>query len=195
MCRRSTSPSDERFFTEAEMPRMLLIGIVCAVCAGSPVLAAQTSAAATGTIAGHIRYLGSRVVAPLRVPADSVAICGKTQPSPALTVSKDKHLSNAVISVSGLHGSGPLAPVEVSITQESCRFEPHVVAVPVGSRLTFVNTDTCLHNVHLLSGGVTIANIGMPLQGQKSKLPVSVLAKPGNLRFKCDVHAWMDGYV
>ena len=42
---------------------------------------------------------------------------------------------------------------------------------------------------------MTIANIGMPLQGQKSKLPVSVLAKTGNVHFKCDVHSWMDGYV
>lgn len=56
-------------------------------------------------------------------------------------------------------------------------------------------SDLCLHNVHLLSKGATVANIGMPLQGQKSKLPVSVLAKPGNVHFKCDVHSWMDGYV
>jgi len=179
------------------VPHFLLTGIFCSIALGlgSPVVAAETNAAATGAISGHIRYLGSRVVPPLRVPSDSIAICGKTQPSPALIVANDKNLANAVVSVTGVRGSVPPAPVEVSITQKSCTFEPHVVAVPVGSRLTFVNTDVCLHNVHLLSGGVTVANIGMPLQGQKSKLPVSVLAKPGNVRFKCDVHAWMDGYV
>jgi plastocyanin len=155
--------------------------------------AAETGA--TGAIAGHIRYLGSRTVPPARVPPDAVKICGKTHPSPALSVAKDKSLANAVVSLDGVPRGAPPAPVEVSITQEACEFEPHVVAVPVGSRLTFVNSDLCLHNVHLLSKGVTIANIGMPLQGQKSKLPVSVLAKPGNVRFKCDVHSWMDGYV
>ena len=175
----------------------LLTGILCstAAIASSPIPASQAATASTGTIAGHIRYLGSRVVPPLRVPADSVAACGKTQPSPALIVSSDKRLANAVVSIDGAPGKVRPPPVEVSIIQEACRFEPHVVAVPVGSRLTFVNTDVCLHNVHLLAGGVTVANIGMPLQGQKSKLPVSILAKPGNMRFKCDVHAWMDGYV
>ena len=170
-------------------------GAVCSIAlvAGLPAVAAET--AATGAIAGHIRYLGSRTVPPVRVPADAVKVCGKTQPSPALVVAKDKGLANAVVSLNGVRSGAPLAPVDVAITQESCSFEPHVVAVPVGSRLTFVNSDLCLHNVHLLSKGVTVANIGMPLQGQKSKLPVSVLAKPGSVRFKCDVHAWMDGYV
>ena len=179
------------------MARVLFTGAVCSIAlvTGLPASAAEATAAATVAIAGHIRYLGSRTVPSLRVPSDSVAVCGKTQPSPALIVAKDKGLANAVVSITGVRGSVSPAPIEVSITQESCAFEPHVVAVPVGSRLTFVNTDVCLHNVHLLSGGVTIANIGMPLQGQKSRLPVSVLAKPGNVRFKCDVHAWMDGYV
>lgn len=177
------------------MPGIRVAGILCVLFASSFVVRAETGAAGTGTVTGHVRYLGSRVVPPLRVPADSVPICGKTQPSPALAVGTDKRLANAVVSVSKVHGSAPPAPLDVSINQEACRFEPHVVAVPVGSRLTFVNTDMCLHNVHLLSGGVTVANIGMPLQGQKSKLPVSMTAKPGNVRFKCDVHAWMDGYV
>jgi plastocyanin len=154
------------------------------------------SAADTGAISGHIRYLGSRTVPPARVPADAVKACGKTHPSPALVVARDKSLANAVVSIEGVRPSAPPPPpVEVSITQEACEFEPHVVAVPAGSRLTFVNSDLCLHNVHLLSKGVTVANIGMPLQGQKSKLPVTVLAKPGNVHFKCDVHSWMDGYV
>ena len=179
------------------MPRILFTGAVCSIVLATalPAGAVETSAGATGAIVGHIRYLGSRTVPALRVPADSVKACGKTQPSPALMVGKDKALANAVVSLTGVRGAAPPAPIEVSITQESCRFDPHVAAVPVGSRLTFVNTDLCLHNVHLLSGGATIANIGMPLQGQKSRLPVSVLAKPGNVRFKCDVHAWMDGYV
>lgn len=179
------------------MRRIFLTGVFCSigVLAGSPASAVETGAATTGTIAGHIRYVGSRVVPPLRVPADAVAICGKTQPSPALAVSNDGRLANAVVSLDGVRANAPPAAREAFITQEACRFEPHVVAVPVGSRLTFVNTDMCLHNVHLLSAGVTVANIGMPLKGQKSKLPISVTAKPGNVRFKCDVHAWMDGYV
>ncbi len=172
-----------------------MIRLQSAALSCSITLVTTMAAADTGAIAGHIRYLGSRTVPPARVPQDAVKACGKTHPSPALIVANDKSLANAVVSVEGVRAGAPPPPVEVSITQEACEFVPHVVAVPVGSRLTFVNSDLCLHNVHLLSKGVTIANIGMPLQGQKSKLPVNVLAKPGNVRFKCDVHSWMDGYV
>ena len=148
-----------------------------------------------GAIIGHVRYLGMRTLPPIRVPAASLVLCGKMQPSQALIVGKDKGLANAVVSVPGVPGGVPPPPVEVSIEQEACLFEPHVVAVPVGSRLTFVNTDVCLHNVHLLAGGMTLGNIAMPLKGQRSKMPLNILAKPGNVRFKCDVHSWMDGYV
>lgn len=148
-----------------------------------------------GAIVGHVRYLGARVVPPTRVPASSVVPCGKTQPSQALIVGKKKGLANAVVSVSGLRAEGTPPAVEASVNQKACVFEPHVLAVPVGSRVTFVNTDVCLHNVHLLAGGVTVGNLAMPLKGQTTKLPISVLAKPGDVRFKCDVHPWMDGYV
>ncbi len=148
-----------------------------------------------GTIIGHVRYLGKRTVPPIRVPAASLVPCGKMQPSQALIVGKDKALANAVVSVPGVPGAAPPPPVEVSISQEACLFNPHVVAVPVGSRLTFVNSDVCLHNVHLLAGGTTLGNIAMPIKGQHSKVPLNVLAKPGSVRFKCDVHSWMDGSV
>lgn len=154
-----------------------------------------SGAATGGMIIGHVRYLGARSLPPIKVPATSLVPCGKMQPSQALIVGKDKALANAVVSVPGIPGGVPPPPVEVSITQEACLFEPHVVAVPVKSRLTFVNTDVCMHNVHLLSGGATLGNIAMPIKGQHSKMPLNILAKPGNLRFKCDVHSWMDGYV
>lgn len=155
----------------------------------------SSNADPTGTIVGHVRYLGTRVIAPIRVPPSAAMPCGKTQPSQALIVGKDKSLANAVLSVDGLPDGAPAAPTEVSITQKACVFEPHVVAARIGSRLTFINTDVCLHNVHLIAGGVTLGNIAMPIQGQQSKLPISVLSKAGSVHFKCDVHSWMDGYV
>ena len=169
----------------------VLFGIGILGCGVGHAAAAGTG----GTIVGHVRYLGTRTVPPIRVPAASLVPCGKTQPSQALLVGKDKVLANAVVSVPGVPGGVPPPPVEVSIAQEACVFAPHVTAVPVGSRLTFVNTDVCLHNVHLLAGGVTLGNIAMPIKGQHSKMPLNILAKPGSVRFKCDVHSWMDGYV
>ena len=148
-----------------------------------------------GTIVGHVRYLGTRTLPAIRVPPASLVPCGKSQQSQSLIVSKAKGLANAVVSVPAIPGAAPPAPVDVTITQEACLFEPHVVAVPIKSRLTFVNTDVCLHNVHLLVGGTTVGNVAMPIKGQHSKLPVHILEKPGNVRFKCDVHPWMDGYV
>ena len=166
--------------------------LIAAVATAVPQAYAAEPASA---IVGHVRYVGARVAPPIKVPPGSQADCGKTQPSQALIVGEDKGLANAVISVEGAPKSGPLAPADASVNQEKCVFEPHVLAVPVGSRVMFVNTDVCLHNVHVLANGATVANIGMPVKGQHSKLPINVLAKPGSVTFKCDVHSWMNGYV
>ena len=158
-------------------------------------MASPSNAEPTGVIVGRIRYLGTRVAAPIHVPPSSVAACGKIKQSQALILGANKALVNAVVSVEGVPAGAPTAPIEISIQQKACIFEPHLVAVPVGSRLTFINTDTCLHNVHLISNGVTLGNIAMPIQGQHTKLPINILSKPGSVHFKCDVHSWMDGYV
>jgi len=86
----------------------------------------------------------------------------------------------------------------VAIKQAECMYEPHVTALQAGNRLTIENSDPVLHNVHAWAGGSTLFNRAMPGPGVirfDSTTPQSTAKWSGLLRWKCDVHAWMTGYL
>ncbi len=51
-----------------------------------------------------------------------------------------------------IEGAGPAAPpIQVNLDQKKRRFEPEVLAMPVGSTVSFLNSDPIFHNVFSLS--------------------------------------------
>lgn len=161
--------------------------------AASPV-AADTSG---GVIEGHVRYTGKRTSrAPVTVPKNFQSICGNTKTMPDLLLSSDKGLSNVVVSISNVPGAKAAPPKDITINQKQCEYLPHLQAVPVGSKLTVINSDPVLHNVHATNGSRTLCNMAMPIEGQRTSAPPQVLAKPGRIDLKCDAgHTWMSAYV
>jgi plastocyanin len=150
-----------------------------------------------GVVEGHVRYTGKRPSkAPVAVPKSFQSICGSTKTMPDLLAAADKGLANVVVSIAGVPGAKAAAPKDVTINQKSCEYLPHLQAVPVGSKLTVVNSDPVLHNVHATNGSRTLCNMAMPIEGQRSSAPPQVLAKTGRVEFKCDAgHTWMSAYV
>ncbi len=87
----------------------------------------------------------------------------------------------------------------VEIHQRQCMYEPRVAAMQTGNRVVIQNDDPVLHNVHAYSAANTIFNRAMPtgsaairFDGTTSQ---STSRWKGLLRWKCDVHAWMGGYL
>ncbi len=79
------------------------------------------------------------------------------------------------------------------LDQKGCRYDPHVMGMQVKQKLEIVNSDATLHNVHALGKQNPEFNLGMPLQGMKLE---KTFSNPEvMLKFKCDVHPWMNGYV
>jgi plastocyanin len=70
-------------------------------------------------------------------------------------------------------------------------FFPHVLAVPVGSRVQFPNQDSILHNVFSVSPGnafdLGIYRVGPPKEKR--------FDKPGVVRVYCNVHQAMVAYI
>jgi hypothetical protein len=63
----------------------------------------------------------------------------------------------------------------------------------VGQTLEIKNSDPTLHNVHALAKVNREFNEGQPVQGMISKKKFD---KPEvMIKFKCDVHAWMNSYM
>ena len=79
------------------------------------------------------------------------------------------------------------------IEQQNCMYAPHVQGIVAGQTLDIKNGDPTLHNVHTYKGTSTLFN-----QAQVPGTPNIEKKFTDNgalLKFKCDVHQWMTGYV
>ena len=86
------------------------------------------------------------------------------------------------------------APSEaVEIDQKGCMFEPHMVAVRVGQKVIFKNSDALLHNVRSESKVEKPFNIAQPIQNMTT---AKTFTQPEiGIKMRCDVHFWMASYV
>ena len=78
--------------------------------------------------------------------------------------------------------------------QKGCQFTPHVQIVPVGVRLTMLNSDRVNHNVHIFS------SVNKPVNKQQTKnrrrMPLpAVKEAEGPVSVKCDIHGWMSAWI
>ncbi len=94
----------------------------------------------------------------------------------------------------GLEGRAFPVPAEkVTVENKGCVYTPHVVGAMVGQDISYVNSDSTLHNVHSYPRVAKGFNLGLPIQGMKQ---VKKFDKPEvMISLKCDVHPWMLGYV
>ncbi|HEX3763061.1 MAG TPA: hypothetical protein VHW23_30400 [Kofleriaceae bacterium] len=77
------------------------------------------------------------------------------------------------------------------IEQRNKTFAPHVMAVPVGSTVSFPNFDPIFHNVFSLSKARPF-DLGMYKNGETREVK---LDKPGIVRIGCNLHANMSAYL
>jgi hypothetical protein len=75
--------------------------------------------------------------------------------------------------------------------QTGCVFVPHVVLVPAGGTVDFLNSDRLLHNLHSVSQDNPTFNRTQP---RGRTIPI-VFARPEIIRVNCDLHSWMRGWV
>ncbi len=94
----------------------------------------------------------------------------------------------------GLEGrTFPVPAEKVTVENKGCVYTPHVVGAMVGQDISYVNSDSTLHNVHSYPKAAKGFNLGLPIQGMKQ---VKKFDKPEvMISLKCDVHPWMLGYV
>jgi len=88
-------------------------------------------------------------------------------------------------------GAKKRTPKTRVIEQRGKTFEPHVMAVPVGSTVSFPNFDTIYHNVFSLSKSKAF-DLGMYKNGETREVKFD---KPGIIRLGCNLHANMSAYL
>lgn len=152
------------------------------------------SVAFAGNITGTVMYEGD---APERTALTATkdqhcvdAVTGTK--SEALVVSKGKGIKNVVLYARVRGAEITLPEKNPVMDQKDCAYYPHVLAVPVGATVDLTSQDPVAHNVHSHAQKNDAPNIQIPKPGVV--IPYKI-EKAEQIKFTCDIHAWMTGYI
>ncbi len=157
--------------------------------AGGVVVAPAVGAA---VIEGEVKFTGT-APAPGKLHREADPYCASREMTdPTVLVANGKLANVWVHVIKGASDAPPPAAV-VEVDQQDCMYTPRVTTAVVGQRIVARNGDPVLHNVHAYLGSSTLFNKGMP---NEKAAPIEYKTlEPGVIKWKCDVHPWMRGYV
>jgi plastocyanin len=150
----------------------------------------------TGTITGHVQYMGPTPVNPIvRMGADprcNKLYVGKRPTSPTFVVGANGAFANVLVNLDGSFPATPPSTMPVVLDQKDCQYAPRVIAARVGQTLEVRNDDPTEHNVHASSMVGNDFNTTQPIKS----MPFTFKLKAGEiLRVRCDNHTWMTAYI
>ena len=172
--------------TRGEITMKILVALL--------VLGMVASTAFAGNITGTVMYDGDAPERPmLTATKDQHCIDAvKGTKSEALVVSKGKGIKNVVI-YARVRGAKATVPEENPVMdQKGCSYYPHVLAVVAGSTVDLTSSDPVAHNVHSHAKKNKAINFQIP---QPGKVIPHKIEKAEQIKFTCDIHAWMTGYI
>ncbi len=152
------------------------------------------SVAFAGNITGTVMYEGDAPERPALIANKDQHCVDAVQgtKSEALVVSKGKGIKNVVI-YARVRGAKVTLPEDNPVMdQKDCAYYPHVLAVPVGATVDLTSQDPVAHNVHSHPQKNAVKNIQIPKPGVV--IPYEI-TKAEQIKFTCDIHAWMTGYI
>jgi plastocyanin len=147
-----------------------------------------------GSIEGEVDFTGKPPTMP-KLHREADPYCAKTPMNDQAVIVKNGKLENVWVHVSKGAKAVPVKAdaKSVEMDQKNCMYEPRMTMAQVGQKIVAKNGDPVLHNVHTYMGATTVFNKGMPNQNTP---PLEYTAKDeGMMRWKCDVHPWMRGYI
>ena len=150
----------------------------------------------TGTITGHVHYMGPTPVLPIiRMGADprcNKLYVGKRPTAPTFVVGADGAFANVLVNVDGSFPKAAAPTAPVVLNQKDCMYVPRVLGAVIGQTLQVTNEDPTDHNVHALSKAGNDFNRSQLIHSK----PFDVTLKASELlRITCDSHTWMTVFV
>lgn len=143
-------------------------------------------------IEGEVQFGG---VAPAagRLHREADPYCARHEITDPTVLVADGRLANVWVHVIKGAADTPAPAAAVEMDQQDCMYTPRVTTAVVGQKIVARNDDPILHNVHTFLGASTLFNKGMP--NEKAAPIEYTTVEPGVIRWKCDVHPWMRGYI
>ncbi len=161
----------------------------------APAAPAPAASTGGGAITGVINYANGDTDAAISMDADPVCVGLHAEGAETQQVVGDEgRLGNVFVYIkSGLSGSYPASADKVLLDQQGCMYSPHISGVQVGQTIVIRNSDPTLHNVHALPTANAEFNKGQPFQDMEFEHTFDTAEVM--VRFKCDVHPWMNSYM
>jgi plastocyanin len=157
-------------------------------------------AASAGDITGKVALSGTPPPEKVNDLIKNDPVCGKLHSDTVKTafyvVGKDQGLGDVVLTLKGApKSSGESAP-PVVLDQKGCLYVPQIMAIQTGQKLVVKNSDSVMHNVHIVPGADSGNKEANKAQAPGAPEITFAFATPETfLKFKCDVHPWMFAWV
>jgi plastocyanin len=151
-----------------------------------------------GKLAGQVLFDGERPkIAELDIGDDKSKGCTKPgvamdKTDRSLLLSKELGIKNVVVSIAVKDAKLKLPEKPIELDQIACYFEPHVILVPVGATVEYLNSDTIAHNVRTLARKHEPINLTVVPGDKKTQLLDQGADK---IEVKCDMHPWMNAWL
>ena len=132
---------------------------------------------------------------------DPLSTCGSPPAAakhnaPWYSVDKDGGLAETFVYLKSVPGNFAAPAAPAVLDQVNCEYSPYIMGVQVRQTIQVKNSDKGLHNVHVTpaTGSANPESNKAQMMGQPA-INYSFTSPEIFLRFKCDVHAWMNAYV
>jgi len=147
-----------------------------------------------GTISGTVKWSGPQPhIVSLPITKDP-SICDpnnqKTRDLERIVIGPSGGVANTVVYLRNISSGKAmdLPPQRQFLDQHTCRYEPHILLVPVGGKLAMKSSDATLHTIHM--DGAASYNLPFPFPNQ---VITRDMQTPGVVNLKCNGgHTWMN---
>ncbi|MFT5052134.1 MAG: plastocyanin [Chlamydiales bacterium] len=99
-------------------------------------------------------------------------------------------IANVVVSVRTDTLPDPLGE-PIKLDQSKCRFEPHIIVIPVGSSVSYINSDGVSHNIHTYAR----KNDGLNKTVSAGTALSQTFDQKESVKVTCDIHPWMTSWI
>lgn len=150
-------------------------------------------AANQATVMGHVvvtKALSKKRVALPSYEVRGMATGPKTSGKSSNSAPEIDEMSRVIVYLEG-PGLDPGPPANVTLSQKNQHFDPEILAVPVGSTVSFPNADPIFHNVFSLSK-IKNFDLGYYPEGQTRGVKFD---RPGIVQVYCHLHADMSAAI
>ena len=151
-------------------------------------------AAMAENIEGEVAFTGKPPVAG-KLHREADPYCAKKPMTDPAVLVKGGKLENVWVHVTkGAKEAAKVPDKVVEMDQKDCMYEPRFITAVPGQKIQAKNGDPILHNVHTYLGAATLFNKGMP-NDKAAPIEYAAPKDEGVMKWKCDVHPWMRGYI